>query len=410
MSTFLILVLSVWTGMHLYAGFRVLATPPVGAVLPRLAFWALWTLLWASFMLARLLSSLKLDWLSHALEWVGAMWMGVLLLMVLCLLVADLGSGFGAFGARFALAARRGALAASALLSVIAVVQALHPPVVRSYEVRAPGLPAARDGLVLVEISDLHLGVLVSEGWLDRIVAQVQSLKPDLVVVGGDLVEGHGEDGERFLPALRRLSAPLGVWGVTGNHEFYAGLPWSERFFQDAGITLLRDRRVEVAPGVVLAGVDDLTARRQFSRQPPDLAAVIGPRDAGGIVLLSHSPWKADEAAAAGASLMLSGHTHNGQIWPFGYFVQLVYPLLGGRYEVGGAAVIVCRGTGVWGPRMRLWRPSEIVKVTLRAAPSAPPAAPAAPHESAPAPSAKGPEPGTFPVDDPSPRIGRGRG
>jgi len=83
-------------------------------------------------------------------------------------------------------------------------------------------------------------------------------------------------------------------------------------------------------------------------------------------VLLSHTPWQAEKAANFGASLMLSGHTHGGQIWPFGYLVRRVYPLLGGRYEVAGMPVIVCRGTGTWGPRMRLWRPGEILRVTLR--------------------------------------------
>ena len=89
-------------------------------------------------------------------------------------------------------------------------------------------------------------------------------------------------------------------------------------------------------------------------------------RPPGAAILLSHSPLQAGAAAAAGAGLMLSGHTHDGQIWPFGYLVRLSYPLLGGRYEVDGMPVIVCRGTGTWGPRMRLWRPSEILRITLR--------------------------------------------
>jgi predicted MPP superfamily phosphohydrolase len=84
-------------------------------------------------------------------------------------------------------------------------------------------------------------------------------------------------------------------------------------------------------------------------------------------VLLSHTPWQADRAARAGAELMLSGHTHGGQIWPFGYLVQTAYPLLAGRYDVDGMPMIVSRGTGTWGPRMRLWHRSEILRVTLHA-------------------------------------------
>ena len=92
--------------------------------------------------------------------------------------------------------------------------------------------------------------------------------------------------------------------------------------------------------------------------------ALLG-RPPGGTILLSHTPWQAESAASAGAGLMLCGHTHGGQVWPFGYLISIMYPLLEGRYEVGGMPVIVCRGTGTWGPRMRLWRPSEILRVTL---------------------------------------------
>lgn len=93
--------------------------------------------------------------------------------------------------------------------------------------------------------------------------------------------------------------------------------------------------------------------------------ALVG-RPSGATVFLSHTPWKADAAASAGAGLMLSGHTHAGQVWPFGYLVRLRYPLLEGRYEVNGMPIIVSRGMGTWGPRMRLWRPNEILRITLR--------------------------------------------
>jgi predicted MPP superfamily phosphohydrolase len=121
-----------------------------------------------------------------------------------------------------------------------------------------------------------------------------------------------------------------------------------------------------VAAGLVLAGVDDLTARQQLGREDHPLERALANRPSGATILLSHSPWQADVAARLGAGLMLSGHTHNGQLWPFNYLVGLKYPLLGGRYDVGGMSVIVSRGTGTWGPRMRLWRPGEIVRITLR--------------------------------------------
>ena len=134
-----------------------------------------------------------------------------------------------------------------------------------------------------------------------------------------------------------------------------------------AGFTVLRDRAAEVAPGLVVAGVDDLGARRQFGGNEWAMEQALADRPPGAVVLLSHSPVQADTAAALGVGLMLSGHTHNGQIWPFNYLVRLSNRLVGGRYDVGGMTILVGRGTGTWGPRMRLWRPSEILRITLRA-------------------------------------------
>lgn len=116
----------------------------------------------------------------------------------------------------------------------------------------------------------------------------------------------------------------------------------------------------------MLAGVDDFTARRQFGLRDDGLATALAGRPTGATILLSHTPWLAERAAEMGVGLMLSGHTHDGQIWPFGYLVRLQYRLVGGFYRVGPLQVLVSRGTGTWGPRMRLWRPSEIWVLTLR--------------------------------------------
>ena len=209
-------------------------------------------------------------------------------------------------------------------------------------------------------------GSLIGKRWLAARVAQVRQEQPDLVVLLGDIFEGHDQPQEELLPILRRLSAPLGVWAVTGNHAFHGRDNKSIHLIDAAGFKLLRNRWAEVRPGFVLAGVDDLTAKYRAGRGGDFISQALADRPPGVTVLLSHTPWQAERAASANASLMLSAHTHGGQIWPFGYLVRRIYPLLGGRYEVGGMPVIVCRGTGTWGPRMRLWRPGEILRVTLR--------------------------------------------
>ena len=136
--------------------------------------------------------------------------------------------------------------------------------------------------------------------------------------------------------------------------------------FEEANFTLLRNEWTEIKPGLVLAGVDDLTGRGRNTQSGDPISQALVGRLPGATILLSHTPWQVERAAKAGVGLMLSGHTHGGQIWPFDYLVRSRYPLLEGRYEVDGMTVIVCRGTGTWGPRMRLWHPSEILHVTLR--------------------------------------------
>jgi len=253
---------------------------------------------------------------------------------------------------------------AGLLLSFLALVQGFRAPVVASYDVTLPSLPANLDGTVLVAVSDTHLGTDLKERWFTKRISEVQRLRPDIVVFLGDIFEGHGTK-VRDVPVLRQLSAPLGKWFVDGNHESHRDEGASTDVLERAGFRRLAGEWAQLAPGLVLAGVIELTHHKDRDLEGDPLGRVLADRPAGATVLLSHSPRLADRVAHAGVRLMLCGHTHGGQIWPFGYLVQIFYPLLAGRYEVDGMPVIVCRGTGTWGPPMRLWRPGEILKVSL---------------------------------------------
>ncbi len=368
LAVFLGVVLAVWAGMHGFVVWRLATVPWVAAQVSRRTMIGAAIALGAAYPFARFLNGRGFEAVGGPLEYAGATWVGALFLLVALLAAADLLTLGGVLLPRAAPVIRGWAAAAALVLAAAALVQGLRPPVVREYEVRLAGLPAARDGLVLVAVSDLHLGTMIGERWLTRLVARIDGLKPDAVAVVGDLVDGEVGRLEPLLPVLRTLRAPLGVWAVTGNHEYYAGLDRSVDLLKAAGFTVLRDARAEVVPGLTFAGVDDLTARRQAGANDRPLEQALAGRPAGAVVLLSHSPLEAKTAAAAGAGLMLSGHTHNGQIWPFSYLVRLFYPLMGGRYGIDGMTVLVGRGTGTWGPRMRLWGPGEIQRITLRPA------------------------------------------
>jgi uncharacterized protein len=385
LAVFLVIVLMIWTGLHALVVWSVGRTPLVADHLSRRAVWLTAAALWLLYPLGRVLDRRGLEAIAYPLEVAGATWMGVLFLAFVAVLLAEvirlplglLPAGSGRAAAMLDAAAANlpaAGFAVALLLGAIGVVQHARGPLVVAHELMLAGLPPERDGTALVAVSDLHLGSLLGRSWLGRRLAQVEALHPDAVLVVGDLIDGNAGHIERLLVDLRRLRAPLGVWAVTGNHEFYAGLDRSVQLLGEAGFRVLRNGWAEVAPGLVLAGVDDLTARRQFAprgvRVGPylesELDAALAGRPAGATVLLSHTPWLAERAAAAGVGLMLSGHTHGGQIWPFGYLVALQYPFVGGDYQIKEMRLVVCRGTGSWGPPLRLWRRGEIIRIVLR--------------------------------------------
>ena len=365
MIVFLLVVLSVWTLMHAYVLSRLWNLPVSAGTGWHRAVLVGGILLWLSFPLAQILAR-SAGRIAAPLEFVGAGWMGVLFLLLVALLAADVLTLFGwLLPSR---PARHVAVVAALALSAVGFVQGLRPPVVQEHAVRVKGLRPEHEGLRVVQLSDVHLGTFLGARWLEQRLVQVDALRPDLIVITGDLVEQDAALSEPLVPSLKRLDARLGVWGVTGNHEYYAGFEQSLGVFRAAGIQVLRDRAQEIAPGLVLAGVDDLTARRQFGGLDHPVDRTLGARPPGTTIFLCHSPWQVERAAELGADLMLSGHTHQGQIWPFNYFVRLVYPYIGGRYGVNGMTLIVSRGTGFWGPPMRLFKPAEITLITLSAA------------------------------------------
>jgi len=373
----------------LYVFWRVAMIPWISQNTSRWVLVGGAVILWASYPLSRMLYRWGWIGIGRIFEWIGSTWLGVLLLLFAMLVLADLvtvvfgTSAWAAQGlgqekvhrlvANRGPALRLGAMAAAGALSLFAMFQALRPPVVRDYEVRLANLPRELDGLVVVELSDLHLGTLVGPGWANRVVRRVNAMEPDVIVLAGDLIEGHSEaHAERFLPVLRELQAPLGVWAVTGNHDHYSGTEETVQFLEEAGCQVLMQRWAEAASGLVLAGTDG-----RHSHGPGDPVeqemqltseALAGRPEGAATILVSHYPRVAiaDAASSAGVGLILSGHTHGGQIWPFSYLTHNAFPLFAGRYEVGKTTVIVCRGTGTWGPRMRLWRPSEIVRIVLK--------------------------------------------
>jgi len=358
------ILISICTFMHAYVFWRATSVPFVDRHISKKILIGAAVILWVLFYLGRVVGHGGTGNFAVVLEFMGMTWMAVLFLTFVSLVTIDLFTLFGFLMPKVSPSLRGWALLAGIIPSGIALFQGLRPPVIETYEVSLPDLPKKLDGAVLVALSDMHLGSQLGEKWLAARVAQVNEQKPDIVVLLGDIFEGHGPPDDQLISLLKKVNATMGVWAVPGNHEFHHGGNMS--LLHTANFKLLRNSWTEIIPGLVLAGLDDLTAVRRNGLSGDPVTQTLVGHPAGAIILLSHTPWETDTAAKAGVDLMISGHTHGGQIWPFDYLVRSRYPLLEGRYEIDGMTVIVCRGTGTWGPRMRLWRPSEILHVTLR--------------------------------------------
>lgn len=243
---------------------------------------------------------------------------------------------------------------------------------VREIPITLARLPAALDGFTIVQLTDIHVGYTVSRSFVEGIVERVSELKPDLIAITGDLVDGGVSELGRLVAPLGDLRAPHGVYFVTGNHEYYAGAdPWV-RELSRLGINVLRNERVSIGQGESsfdLAGVDDLQGSRFGAGQGADLArALAGRNTERELVLLAHQPRQVLETAGYGVGLQISGHTHGGQIWPWHFLAQTQQRgLLAGLSQHGETQLYISRGTGYWGPPMRIGAPAEISKIVLRA-------------------------------------------
>lgn len=371
---FILLVLTVSGILHFYLYERLLSLwAPSGFALSALRLGVV--LLVLSPMLARFLER-SAPRLYPAVWWAAAVWIGLAWYLLVLLLtghlvessarLANLWPGNSAFRLSVGLPAFT-----ALVISIYGILQARRLPPVTELTVLMRDLPEAADGLTLVQITDLHIGALIGPERTAAIVAQINALTPDVVVITGDLVDERPARLEAFVPVLAALRTRLGSFAITGNHEFYAGVRESMALMRRAGIRVLENEGVELVPGLQLVGIHDPMGAQvsdgRFFAGPEDFERILGPQaKTMPTIVLHHQPIHEEHFAALGADLMLSGHTHGGQVWPFGVLSRMRYPRVKGRYEVGDMTLYVSRGTGQWGPPMRFGAPLELVRVTLR--------------------------------------------
>ena len=263
-----------------------------------------------------------------------------------------------------------GVVGLTAFIATVGFREARRLARVVEVEIRVPGLPAALEGFRIAQISDIHVGPTIGGDYLRGIVSRVNELGADLVAVTGDLVDGSVRALLEDVAPLAELRATHGAFFVTGNHEYYSGVePWLAEVRRLGLRTLVNEHVVLDHKGatMLVAGVTDLSAGRMMPEHESDPAAACkgAPEACGFRLLLAHQPRSAFAAVPHGFQLMLAGHTHGGQYFPWNLVIPLVQPFSSGLHKLEQMWIYTSRGTGYWGPPIRFGAPSEITLLRL---------------------------------------------
>jgi predicted MPP superfamily phosphohydrolase len=362
--------------VHLYIGLRLLPPlPPAASVLGVLGLLALLVLLVTSFepiFHARLDRPLRVWSGLIALGFFSSLFVLTVLREPVLLVFALLGRLHQPLLHGFTVVQLSAAAvpAGAVLATLLGAVNARRRPAVREVKVPIDGLPDALDGFSIVQISDLHVGVTIQRGFVQKVVDTANRLQPDVIAVTGDSVDGRVEELRPHIEPMAALRARHGVFAVTGNHEYYSGAdPWIAEF-RRLGMRVLLNEHTLLQHGdarLLLAGITDFTGGHfdPAHRSDPARALAGAPQEVRPRVLLAHQPRSADAAEQAGFDLQLSGHTHGGQFLPWRWFVPLQQPYTAGLHRHGPMWIYISRGTGYWGPPKRLGAPSEITRLRL---------------------------------------------
>ena len=375
MILFLLIYLSIYGGIHLYAFLKLKRGFALG--LPAYPILAIFMILMVvAPIVVRISERHGHEALARGLAYIGFTWMGLIFIFISASFFFDIYRLLHFLArmltqrplADFTLSLRNFctlAILFSFAVMIYGYFEALH---IRTEHVtvKTCKIPEKIGRFRVVQISDVHLGLIVGESRLKRILRQVRDARPDILVSTGDLVDGQMDDLEMLTDMFQKIPATYGKFAVTGNHEFYAGIDRALAFTEKAGFTVLRGEGLTVSNFLNVAGVDDSTRKRYGPDREASEKALLEkmPREKF-TLFLKHQPVISRESLGM-FDLQLSGHTHKGQIFPFNLVTKIFYRMHTGLSKVDGNALLyVSRGSGTWGPPVRFLSPPEVTVIDI---------------------------------------------
>ena len=367
MILFVLTFLCLFGGINFYAFFRARSVFHFSGF-PQTIIIIVLILLICAPILVRVAEAYHQEFMARAIAYVGYIWMAFVFLFFFLSVTFDIARylyklvGYGPGAAHL----NTIAFGLAVFLAFIFVVYGFFDArriKVKTLEVHTEQALPNNGKIRIVQISDAHVGIIIREKRLADILYKVKEANPDILVSTGDLLDGEIDNVMPEAQQLAAINPKYGKYAIMGNHEYYAGIKRSMEFTRSAGFVILRDDAVQVA-GINIFGADDITGRRSgMTKDNPHFQKSLAERSDNFVLLLKHQPYVDDREKF---NLQISGHTHGGQIFPFGLVTHFFFSHNYGYYELGKNRLLyVSRGTGTWGPPVRLFAPPEITVIDI---------------------------------------------
>jgi predicted MPP superfamily phosphohydrolase len=342
----------------------------------KIIYFISFSLIALSFVAGKIIEARHSSVLSDILNIFGGFWMAFLLYGFMFLLLSDLISIvlrlIGILDADNIALFKKWSFLVTLIISFVLItggfLNALTPSI-RRYDITINKSAGEINEMRIAAVSDIHLGSIIRKRSLKKLSDMLESLKPDLVLLLGDIVDGEMGPVLRgdLLKYFKCPKCPGNLYAITGNHEFIGGAGRTIPYIESKGIRILKDETVTIEGGIQLIGRLDRDSERFFGKVRMPLSELMKSVDISKpAILLDHQPFKLEEAEKAGIDLQLSGHTHNGQMWPLNYITKKMYELSYGYLKKGNTQYIVSSGFGIWGPRIRSGSRSEVLLINIK--------------------------------------------